>query len=114
MNFVVVAKKSKGQLLKHDEVALEQNIDSFGMATINQVRDESYDVERFFASDERFVSDIYSRFDQVFDAPHAMKEVLIEQFESEQSYIGSKKTDPKVDEHRQAFNKDLDLTFERS
>jgi len=93
---------------------LEQNIDSFGIATINQVRDKSYDEEQFFASDERSVGDIYSRLDQVFDAPHAIKQVLIEQFGSKQSYIGSKETDPKVDEHRQAFNKDLDLTFERS
>jgi len=45
MNSVIVAKKYEEQLLKHDEVAL----------------------------------------DQVFDAPHAVKEVLIKQFGLEQS-----------------------------
>jgi len=45
---------------------------------------------------------------QVCDGPHAVKEVLMEQSGPEQSYIGSKKTDPKADEHGQAFNKGLD------
>lgn len=41
---------------------------------------------------------IYSRLDQGFDAPHAIKEVLIRQFGLEQSYIGFKETDCKTDE----------------
>ncbi|KAL6989710.1 hypothetical protein U1Q18_015461 [Sarracenia purpurea var. burkii] len=41
---------------------------------------------------------IYSRLDQVFDAPSAVKEVLIGQFRLSDSYIGSKGTDQRADE----------------
>uniref|UniRef100_A0A6N2MVU2 Structural maintenance of chromosomes protein 5 n=1 Tax=Salix viminalis TaxID=40686 RepID=A0A6N2MVU2_SALVM len=41
---------------------------------------------------------IYSRLDQVFEAPDAVKEVLISQFGLEHSYIGSKETDQKAAE----------------
>ncbi|PWA51844.1 structural maintenance of chromosomes protein 5 [Artemisia annua] len=40
---------------------------------------------------------VYSRLDQVFDAPHAVKEVMIGQFNLECSYIGSKKADENAD-----------------
>ncbi|KAK6119210.1 hypothetical protein DH2020_047058 [Rehmannia glutinosa] len=40
---------------------------------------------------------ISSRLDQVFEAPHAVKEVLIGQFGLDNSYIGSKETDEKAD-----------------
>ncbi|XP_048134577.1 structural maintenance of chromosomes protein 5 isoform X3 [Rhodamnia argentea] len=41
---------------------------------------------------------IYSRLDQVFDAPDAVKEVMINQFGLEYSYIGTAETDQKADE----------------
>ncbi|KAK4379719.1 hypothetical protein RND71_001581 [Anisodus tanguticus] len=41
---------------------------------------------------------IDSRLDQVFDAPDAVKEVLISQFQLEHSYIGSRETDKRADE----------------
>ncbi|XP_051147312.1 structural maintenance of chromosomes protein 5 isoform X2 [Andrographis paniculata] len=40
---------------------------------------------------------ISSRLDQVFEAPYAVKEVLITQFGLNHSYIGSKETDEKAD-----------------
>ncbi|XP_068328844.1 structural maintenance of chromosomes protein 5 isoform X2 [Pyrus communis] len=42
--------------------------------------------------------EIYSRLDQVFDAPTAVKEVLISQFGLDRSYIGSRTTDQRADE----------------
>jgi len=64
---------------------LEKNIDSLDNLTINHVGDESRDEEISHASDEMHAFGIYSRLDQVFDAPHEVKEVLIGQFKPEQS-----------------------------
>nr|GMD65321.1 structural maintenance of chromosomes protein 5 [Ipomoea batatas]GMD67523.1 structural maintenance of chromosomes protein 5 [Ipomoea batatas] len=50
---------------------------------------------------------IYSRLDQVFEAPFAVKEVLISQFGLEYSYIGSKETDQRADQVSQIGIRDF-------
>ncbi|XP_052193685.1 structural maintenance of chromosomes protein 5 [Diospyros lotus] len=81
-----------------DRDFLVKNIGSLDIPVINHVGDENRDEGIFHASDEMCALGIYSRLDQVFDAPHAVKEVLIGQFGLEHSYIGSKETDQRADE----------------
>ncbi|CAK9152289.1 unnamed protein product [Ilex paraguariensis] len=81
-----------------DRDFLFKNLRSFDVAVINHVGDEGHSKEHFKASEEMRAVGIYSRLDQVFDAPHAVKEVLNGQSGLEHSYIGSKETDQKADE----------------
>ena len=66
-----------------DEVALEE---------------EDCNEDNFHAVDERYARDTYPRLDQVCDGPHVIKEVIIDQFQPEQSYMGPKEADYKADE----------------
>ncbi|KAM7474353.1 hypothetical protein LguiB_021596 [Lonicera macranthoides] len=81
-----------------DRDVLFRNLRSFDVVVINHVNDHEHHKEPFRVSEEMRALGIYSRLDQVFDAPHAVKEVLTGQFGLESSYIGSKETDAKADE----------------
>ncbi|KAL7259206.1 hypothetical protein ACSBR1_005158 [Camellia fascicularis] len=81
-----------------DRDFLVKNLGSLDVPVINHVGDESRIEEPFHVSEEMHALGIYSRLDQVFDAPNAVKEVLIGQFGLENSYIGSKETDQRADE----------------
>ncbi|PSS26478.1 Structural maintenance of chromosomes protein [Actinidia chinensis var. chinensis] len=80
-----------------DRDFLVKNLGSLDVPVINHMG-ESRDAEPFHVSEEMHTLGIYSRLDQVFDAPNAVKEVLIGQFGLEYSYIGSKETDKRADE----------------
>ncbi|KAM7472541.1 hypothetical protein LguiA_010724 [Lonicera macranthoides] len=81
-----------------DRDILFRNLRSFDVVVINHVGDHEHHKESFRVSEEMRALGIYSRLDQVFDAPYAVKEVLTGQFGLEYSYIGSKETDAKADE----------------
>ncbi|KAL2234154.1 UNVERIFIED_CONTAM: Structural maintenance of chromosomes protein 5 [Sesamum indicum] len=80
-----------------DRDLLVKNLRSFDVPVINHVRNEGGCREPFQETDEMRKLGISSRLDQVFEAPHAVKEVLIGQFGLDHSYIGSKETDEKAD-----------------
>ncbi|KAL0464463.1 UNVERIFIED_CONTAM: Structural maintenance of chromosomes protein 5 [Sesamum latifolium] len=80
-----------------DRDLLVKNLRSFDVPVINHVRNEGGRREPFQATDEMRKLGISSRLDQVFEAPHAVKEVLIGQFGLDHSYIGSRETDEKAD-----------------
>ncbi|KAJ0809977.1 putative structural maintenance of chromosomes protein [Helianthus annuus] len=80
-----------------DRDLLFRNLKSFDVAVINHVADGNRNPEPFNISQEMSSMGLYSRLDQVFDAPHAVKEVLIGQAGLEHSYIGSKKSDENAD-----------------
>ncbi|GFP92402.1 structural maintenance of chromosomes protein 5 [Phtheirospermum japonicum] len=69
----------------------------FECPVINHVSKDGRHREPFHTTDEMRRLGISSRLDQVFEAPHAVKEVLIGQFGLDSSYIGSKETDEKAD-----------------
>ncbi|KAJ8747043.1 hypothetical protein K2173_011297 [Erythroxylum novogranatense] len=81
-----------------DRDFLVRNLKSFDVPILNYVRDEHCHKESFHVSDQMHQLGIYSRLDHVFDAPDAVKEVMISQFGLEKSYIGSKETDKFADE----------------
>ncbi|KAG6789486.1 hypothetical protein POTOM_005584 [Populus tomentosa] len=81
-----------------DRDFLVRNLKSFDVPILNYVGDKYRHKEPFFISNEMRQLGIYSRLDQVFEAPDAVKEVLISQFGLEHSYIGSKETDQKASE----------------
>lgn len=81
-----------------DRDFLARNLGSMDVPVINHVGHDGHERERFHVSEEMRTLGIYSRLDQVFEAPIAVKEVLIGQFGLEFSYIGSKETDQKADE----------------
>ncbi|KAK6232571.1 hypothetical protein SCA6_002644 [Theobroma cacao] len=81
-----------------DRDFLVKNLQSFDVPILNYVRDESGRKAPFEISKQMHELGIYSRLDQVFDAPTAVKEVLTSQFGLEHSYIGSDKTDRKADD----------------
>ncbi|KAL0425656.1 UNVERIFIED_CONTAM: Structural maintenance of chromosomes protein 5 [Sesamum radiatum] len=80
-----------------DRDLLVKNLRSFDVPVINHVRNEGGRREPFQETDEMRKLGISSRLDQVFEAPHAVKEVLIGQFGLDHSYIGSRETDEKAD-----------------
>ncbi|KAI3445060.1 hypothetical protein Pfo_001725 [Paulownia fortunei] len=80
-----------------DRDLLVKNLRSFDVPVINHVRNEGHHRDPFQTTDEMRKLGISSRLDQVFEAPHAVKEVLIGQFGLDHSYIGSKETNEKAD-----------------
>ncbi|KAH6782870.1 structural maintenance of chromosomes 5 [Perilla frutescens var. hirtella] len=80
-----------------DRDFLVGNLSHFHVPVINYVMTGNYRSDSFQATDEMRKLGISSRLDQVFEAPHAVKEVLISQFHLDNSYIGSKETDEKAD-----------------
>ncbi|KAK6933847.1 RecF/RecN/SMC, N-terminal, partial [Dillenia turbinata] len=77
-----------------DRDYLAQKLKSFEVPIINFVGNAGPPKETF----QIHALGIYSRLDQVFEAPPAVKEVLTNQFGLDNSYIGSKDTDEKADE----------------
>ncbi|KAL0561835.1 hypothetical protein IC582_002280 [Cucumis melo] len=81
-----------------DRDIMVKNLGSFGVPILNYVGGERRTNQHFELSEEVRAFGIYSRLDQIFEAPAAVKEVLTMQFGLEHSYIGSKVTDQKADE----------------
>ncbi|KAF3437342.1 hypothetical protein FNV43_RR20095 [Rhamnella rubrinervis] len=81
-----------------DRDHLVRNLKHFDVPVLNYMENGGYRKEPFQISDEMRALGIYSRLDQVFNAPTAVKEVLISQCNLDKSYIGSKETDQKADE----------------
>lgn len=80
-----------------DRDFLVQNLMSFDVVVINHVAERD-NKEPFQVSQEMHAIGVYSRLDLVFDAPPAVKDVLIGQFGLEYSYIGTKETDERANE----------------
>ncbi|KAG8646239.1 hypothetical protein MANES_10G136400v8 [Manihot esculenta] len=81
-----------------DRDFLVRNLKSFDVPILNYVRNEYHFKDPFEVSEKMNELGIYTRLDQVFDAPDAVKEVLISQCGLDRSYIGSKETDKKADD----------------
>ncbi|CAI9102992.1 OLC1v1001399C1 [Oldenlandia corymbosa var. corymbosa] len=79
-----------------DRDFLVENLRSFEVPVINHIGGERHDKGTFRITDEMKKLGIYSRLDQIFDAPSAVREVLISQFGLEHSFIGSKETDQRA------------------
>ncbi|EPS70148.1 hypothetical protein M569_04612, partial [Genlisea aurea] len=80
-----------------DRDLLVRNLKPYDVPVINHVGNENHRREPFHLTDEMRKIGISSRLDLVFEAPDAVKEVLIGQFGLDRSYIGSKETDEKAD-----------------
>ncbi|CAJ1937517.1 unnamed protein product [Sphenostylis stenocarpa] len=81
-----------------DRDLLVKHLQFFDVPVLNYTGDDCHQREPFQISEDKRALGIYSRLDQIFDAPIAVKEVLISQFSLDNSYIGSKETDQKADE----------------
>ncbi|XP_010922195.1 structural maintenance of chromosomes protein 5 [Elaeis guineensis] len=81
-----------------DRDFLVRNLKSYDVPILNYVGDRHTNRVPFQLSHEMRELGIYSRLDQVFDAPDAVKNVLISQAALEHSYIGSRETDQRADE----------------
>ncbi|KAB1224969.1 Structural maintenance of chromosomes protein 5 [Morella rubra] len=81
-----------------DRDFLVKNLRAFDVPVLNYMGNEDRPPSPFQLSEEMRSLGIYSRLDQVFDAPNAVKEVLTGQCGLDRSYIGSKETDQKADE----------------
>ncbi|KAJ6844319.1 structural maintenance of chromosomes protein 5 [Iris pallida] len=81
-----------------DRDFLVRNLKAFDIPILNFVEQRGRNKEPFQISREMRELGIYSRLDQVFDAPDAVKEVLITQANLENSYIGSRESDEKADD----------------
>lgn len=81
-----------------DRDFLFKNLRSYDVPVINHVGDEGQRRSPFQTTEEMYKLGISSRLDQVFEAPHAVKDVLTSQFGLEHSYIGSQETDQKADQ----------------
>ncbi|KAG7945746.1 hypothetical protein I3843_14G004900 [Carya illinoinensis] len=80
-----------------DRDFLVKNLRLFDVPVLNYMGDGRPNLP-FQLSEEMHLLGIYSRLDQIFDAPNAVKEVLTGQCGLDRSYIGSKETDQKADE----------------
>ncbi|CAN1132559.1 Structural maintenance of chromosomes protein 5 [Linum perenne] len=81
-----------------DRDVLVRRLKGFDIPILNCVRDESHRRGSFEVSDKMHELGIYSRLDQVFDAPDAIKEVLISQCGLDSAYIGSKESGQRANE----------------
>ncbi|WVZ24282.1 hypothetical protein V8G54_002826 [Vigna mungo] len=84
-----------------DRDHLVKHLQFFDVPVLNYTGDGGHQREPFEISEDvslKRALGIYSRLDQIFDAPIAVKEVLISQFNLDHSYIGSKETDQNADE----------------
>ncbi|MED6161368.1 hypothetical protein PIB30_060113 [Stylosanthes scabra] len=81
-----------------DRDLLVKNLKCFDVPVLNYTGDVDQRRGTFGIRNDMRALGIYSRLDQVFDAPIAVKEVLIRQFNLDNSYIGSKVTDERADE----------------
>ncbi|TKY49621.1 Structural maintenance of chromosomes protein 5 [Spatholobus suberectus] len=81
-----------------DRDLLVKHLQFFDVPVLNYTGDDGHQREPLEISEDKRALGIYSRLDQIFDAPIAVKEVLISQFNLDNSYIGSKETDQSADE----------------
>ncbi|KAK7369640.1 hypothetical protein VNO80_11682 [Phaseolus coccineus] len=81
-----------------DRDLLVKHLQFFDVPVLNYTGgDDGPQREPFEISEDKRALGIYSRLDQIFDAPIAVKEVLISQFNLDISYIGSNETDQNAD-----------------
>ncbi|GAU38915.1 hypothetical protein TSUD_119810 [Trifolium subterraneum] len=81
----------------HDRDFLVNNLRNFDVPVLNYTRDSRQREPPPEISPDMRALGVYSRLDQIFDAPFAVKEVLISQSNLDHSFIGSKETDQKAD-----------------
>lgn len=81
-----------------DRDFLVKNLRPFDVPVLNYVGKSGRQKEPLHIAEKLHALGIYSRLDQVFDAPDAVKEVMISQFGLEYSYIGTAETDQKADD----------------
>ncbi|KAK4794869.1 hypothetical protein SAY86_012863 [Trapa natans] len=79
-----------------DRDLLVKNLGRFDVPILNWAGDR-LQKESFHIPEKLRALGIYSRLDQVFDAPGAVKDVLVNQFYLDLSYIGTKESDRKAD-----------------
>ncbi|OWM78401.1 hypothetical protein CDL15_Pgr016125 [Punica granatum] len=79
-----------------DREVLVKNLGPFGVPILNLARD-NLQIEPFRITRELHALGIYSRLDQVFDAPKTVKDVLISQCGLDHSYIGTAESDRNAD-----------------
>ncbi|RZB44823.1 structural maintenance of chromosomes protein 5 [Glycine soja] len=83
-----------------DRDLLAKHLRFFDVNVLNYTGGDGPQREPFEISEDKRALGIYSRLDQIFDAPIAVKEVLISQFNLDYSYIGSEKSDQNAGEVR--------------
>ncbi|KAJ3669235.1 hypothetical protein LUZ60_011185 [Juncus effusus] len=81
-----------------DRDILVRNLKPFDIPVLNYVPDNRFNRSPFNLTREMKELGIYSRLDQVFESPNAVKEVLISQCGLENSYIGTSETHKRADE----------------
>ncbi|CAJ2639085.1 unnamed protein product [Trifolium pratense] len=80
-----------------DRDFLVNNLRNFDVPVLNYTRDSRQREPPPEISPDMRALGVYSRLDQIFDAPFAVKEVLNSQSNLDRSFIGSKETDQKAD-----------------
>ncbi|GAB4832518.1 Structural maintenance of chromosomes protein 5 [Ancistrocladus abbreviatus] len=80
-----------------DRDFLVKHMKTFDVPIVNYVPDEDHRRPPH-VSDKMRMLGVYSRLDQVFDAPDPVKDVLVTQFGLDNSYIGSLEADQRADE----------------
>ncbi|XP_021736294.1 structural maintenance of chromosomes protein 5-like [Chenopodium quinoa] len=81
-----------------DRDVLVKHMKSFDVPILNYVPTEGRSRDPSRISEEMRKLGIHARLDQIFDAPAAVKEVLISQSNLDNSYIGTVETDRRADE----------------
>ncbi|XP_078148221.1 structural maintenance of chromosomes 5 [Carex rostrata] len=81
-----------------DRDLLVKSLKPYAVPILNYVPERGLHRSSFDLTQQMMDLGIYSRLDQVFDAPNAVKEVLISQFGLDKSYIGSNETHRRADE----------------
>ncbi|KAJ8451451.1 hypothetical protein Cgig2_017842 [Carnegiea gigantea] len=81
-----------------DRDMLVRNMKAFDVPILNYVSNGEHRRDPPQISDEMKKCGIFARLDQIFDAPTAVKEVLISQSGLNHSYIGTEETDRRADE----------------
>ncbi|KAI3866492.1 hypothetical protein MKX03_023183 [Papaver bracteatum] len=90
-----------------DRDILVEGLKQFNVPVLNYVGGRGTDRVTLELSEEMQKLGIYSRLDQVFDGPDAVKEILISQFGLQYSYIGNMETDRQADRVHQLGISDL-------
>ncbi|CAI0404702.1 unnamed protein product, partial [Linum tenue] len=80
-----------------DRDFLVKKLKGFDVPILNYVKNGSHGQQSFEVSREMHELGIYSRLDQVFDAPDIVKEVLVGQFGLDAAYIGSNRSAERAD-----------------
>lgn len=81
-----------------DRDFLVKGLKAFDIPVLNYVGDRSPSRKPLPVSEEMRKLGIYSRLDQVFDAPPVVKDVLVSQAALDHSFVGSADTDRRADE----------------